>query len=884
MNKPRESGVTVARSVESAAFTSRAPSAVSPDRSTPDEPSSIPSSFANRLRATISLGDPTRLDVPTERQWRAAQTGARVGLDRPHESAHLHVAGNAPYVDDVPELVGTLHAALGLSPVAHARITALNLDAIRAMPGVVAVLTADDIPGTNDCGPVLHDDPILARGTVHHVGQPVFAVIATTRHAARHAAAHAKEAIATEALPALFTPLDAHRAGSYVLPPMHLERGHAKQAIAAAPHRFADTFFVGGQEQFYLEGQISYAMPREDGCMHVLCSTQHPSEMQHVVAQALGLASNQCQVECRRMGGGFGGKESQSALFACVAAVAAARLKRPVKLRVDRDDDFLVTGRRHCFHHDYEVGFDDEGRVLGAEITMVSRAGFSADLSGPVMTRAMCHFDNAYWLPDVAIHGYSGRTNTQSNTAFRGFGGPQGAIAMENILDTIARKLGKDALAVRRANFYAASDARTGNVTPYGQKVDDNIIHALVDALVDSSDYAARRADIDAFNAASPVLKRGLALTPVKFGISFNLVHLNQAGALVHVYRDGSVLVNHGGTEMGQGLHTKVAQVVAHELGIGFDDVRVTATDTHKVANTSATAASTGSDLNGKAAQDAARQIRARLAKVAASLHACDEGDVRFANGMVSVPLPSPLSQPSLANEGRRLSPSGGGRGGDPCTPVMSFRDLVDQAYLARVQLWSDGFYATPGLHWNRETMQGRPFYYFAYGAAVSEVIVDTLTGEWKCLRVDALHDAGRSLNPAVDLGQVEGAFIQGMGWLTTEELVWHPNDGSPKAGLLTTHAPSTYKIPTANDCPPHFSVRLYDVDNVADSIHRSKATGEPPLLLPFSVFFAIRDAVSAAGGHRVDPPLSAPATSEAILRAVMAVQGGAPLAKAAGA
>jgi xanthine dehydrogenase large subunit len=771
-------------------------------------------------------------------------SGARVGVARPHESAHLHVAGAAPYVDDLPELAGTLHAALGLSPVAHGRLLAIDTARIATEPGVVAVLTAADIPGPNDCGPVIHDDPILAEGEVHYLGQPVFAVIAATRDAARRAAAQAKEALRIEPLPALLTPVEAHAAKSYVLPPMHLVRGDARAAIAAAPHRLAGTLDVGGQEQFYLEGQISYAVPREDDGMLVHCSTQHPSEMQHLVAKALNLRSHQVQVECRRMGGGFGGKESQSALFACVAAIAARRLARPVKLRLDRDDDFMVTGRRHCFHYEYEVGYDDVGRILGAELTMISRAGFSADLSGPVMTRAICHFDNAYWLPDVAIHGYSGRTNTQSNTAFRGFGGPQGAIAVENIIDSIARKLRKDSLDVRRINFYD-KPGQGRDVTPYGQTVEDNVIHEITAELEASSGYRARRREIAAFNAKSEVLKRGLALTPVKFGISFNLVHLNQAGALVHVYGDGSVLVNHGGTEMGQGLNTKVAQVVAHELGLDFEMVRSSATDTHKVANTSATAASTGSDLNGKAAQDAARQIRDRLAVFAAGRYAVAPAEVLFANGTVTV----------------------------GAAKTTSFRELVVEAYMARVQLWSDGFYATPGLSWDRETMQGHPFFYFAYGAAVSEVVVDTLTGEWKLLAAHVLHDAGSSLNPSIDLGQVEGGFIQGMGWLTMEELVWHPNDGSARAGMLMTHAPSTYKIPTANDCPPVFDVRLWQQGNVADTIHRSKATGEPPLLLPFSVFFAIRDAVSAAGDHRLDPPLVAPATSEAILRAVTAVR-----------
>jgi len=765
---------------------------------------------------------------------------AGVGTARPHESAHLHVAGSATYIDDIPELAGTLHAALGLSPVAHGRLRAMDLDRIRAMPGVVDVFAAADIPGHNDCGPILHDDPILADGELRHVGQPVFAVIARTRGDARRAAAKAREVLDIEPLEAVISPRDAHARGLYVIPPIHLSRdtveGGAKAAIAAAPHRIVDSLDVGGQEQFYLEGQISYAVPTEDDGMKVHCSTQHPSEMQHLVAHALGLQSHHVHVECRRMGGGFGGKESQSGLFACVAALAAKRLNRPVKLRMDRDDDFLITGRRHCFVYDYEVGFDDAGRILGLAMTMISRAGHSADLSGPVMTRALCHVDNAYWLPDVALHGYSARTNTQSNTAFRGFGGPQGAIVTEVILDSIARRLGLDALDVRRANYYGVGERDT---TPYGQPVKDNVIGALTDELVATSDYRARRAEAAAFNARNPWLKRGLAFTPVKFGISFNVRHLNQAGALVHVYVDGSILVNHGGTEMGQGINTKVAQVVAHELGVAYARVRVTATDTQKVANTSATAASTGSDLNGKAAQNAAQTIRKRLAEFAARTFGGVAADVRFEKDAVQVH-----------------------------DQVFPFPELVRRAYEDRVQLWSDGFYATPGLRWSQATTQGQPFYYFSYGAAVSEVVVDTLTGEWRLLRADVLHDVGRSLNPAIDIGQIEGAFIQGMGWLTTEELVWHPSTGK-----LVTHAPSTYKIPTANDCPPVFNVALFDNENVEDSIHRSKAVGEPPLLLPFSVFLAIRDAVSAAGGHRTDPPLRAPATSEAILDALDVVR-----------
>ena len=782
-----------------------------------------------------------RLDVAGEAQAQAA--GARVGISRPHESAALHVRGAAPYCDDIPEVEGSLHCALGLSPVAAGRLLPSDLAAVRAMPGVVRVFIAADLPGANHCGAIGDVDPILCDGDIRYLGQPVFAVVAQTRDQARRAAALAKQVLKVEVAEPVLTPRQAHAQGRYVVAPMQLVRSYSgrdaagiEATLAGAPHRLSGSLDVGGQEQFYLEGQISYALPKEDGGMQVYCSTQHPSEMQHLVAHALGVHAHAVQVECRRMGGGFGGKESQSALFACMASVAARALDRPVKLRLDRDDDFMITGRRHGFWYEYEVGFDDVGRILGARIQMVSQCGHSADLSAAVMTRAICHFDNAYWLPEVKIDGFCARTHTQSNTAFRGFGGPQGAIAVEYIMDSIARCLGQDPLAVRRANFYGLGERHT---TPYRQPVTDNIIHALVDQLEVDSDYQARRAAVAAFNVSSPVLKRGLALTPLKFGISFNLHHLNQAGALVHVYTDGSILVNHGGTEMGQGLNTKVAQVVAHELGVAFERVRVSATDTSKVANTSATAASTGADLNGKAAQDAARQIRDRLAQFLAQRHGVAAAEVCFANDLVQVAGQS-----------------------------LGFEAVVADAYVGRVQLWSDGFYATPGLSWDRVSMTGHPFYYFAYGAAVSEVLVDTLTGEWKLLRTDVLHDAGQSLNPAVDIGQIEGGFIQGMGWLTTEELVWHP-----KTGMLMTHAPSTYKIPTANDCPPVFNVQLFQGRNAEDAIHRSKAVGEPPLLLPFSVFFAIRDAVSAVGNHQVDPPLQAPATSEAILRAITAVR-----------
>ncbi|WP_207002974.1 xanthine dehydrogenase molybdopterin binding subunit [Trinickia mobilis] len=761
-----------------------------------------------------------------------------IGTSLPHESATLHVSGEAVYTDDIPELVGTLHMALGLSRHAHARVVSLDLTAVRDAPGVIAVLTAADIPGENNCGPVLHDDPILADGTVLYLGQPVFAVVAQTHELARRAASLAKsdEVVRYEPLEPVLSVAEAKAQKQYVLPPLHLTRGTPDAKIASAPHRVARTFEVGGQEQFYLEGQVAYAVPKELDGMLVYSSTQHPSEMQQVVAHMLGWPTHNVVCECRRMGGGFGGKESQSALFACAAALAAQLLHRPVKLRADRDDDFMITGKRHDALYQYEAGFDERGRILGARVEIALRAGYSADLSGAVATRAVCHFDNAYYLSDVEILALACKTNTQSNTAFRGFGGPQGALVMEVLMDDIARELELDPLDVRLANYYGIGER---DLTPYGQRVEDNILVPLTEDLLASSDYRARRAALAAFNAKSPVLKRGIAITPVKFGISFNVPFLNQAGALVHVYKDGSVLVNHGGTEMGQGLNTKVAQVVANEFGLALSRVRVSATDTSKVANTSATAASTGSDLNGKAAEAAARAIRERLAALAAQQLGGNAQDVRFEQGSVI------------------------GNGG-----AMPFEQLVNAAYLARIQLWSDGFYATPKVHWDAKTLTGHPFYYFAYGAAVSEVIVDTLTGEWKLVRADLLHDAGQSINPAIDIGQVEGGFIQGMGWLTTEELWWN------RDGRLMTHAPSTYKIPAVSDTPAAFHARLYRNENAEPTVFRSKAVGEPPLLLPFSVFLAIRDAIAAAVPDvKSAPPLRAPATPEAILDALDALQ-----------
>jgi xanthine dehydrogenase large subunit len=757
------------------------------------------------------------------------------GTPHPHESAHLHVRGAAVYVDDVPLPANALHAAFGMSPIAHGRIRALDLAAVRAAPGVVAALVAADVPGANNYSPVASDDPILADGIVHFAGQPLFAVAATSFDLARRAAALARVDI--EPLPAILDVRTALAAASYVLPSQTLRRGEPDAVLAACSHRLAGSVTMGGQDHFYLEGQIAIAIPQEDGGMVVWSSTQHPSEVQHLVAHALGRHAHDVVVQCRRMGGGFGGKESQPALFACAAALLAAQTGRPVKLRVDRDTDMRMTGKRHDFVADYDVGFDDTGRIGAIKVMLAARCGYSADLSGPVNDRAICHVDNAYFLEHVEIVSHRCRTNTVSNTAFRGFGAPQGMLVIEAVIDHIARHLGCDALDIRRRNFYGTADR---NVTPYRMTVEDNVIHRIADELEAQSAYRARRAAIARFNTASPVVKRGLALTPVKFGISFNATQFNQAGALVHLYTDGTILLNHGGTEMGQGLFTKVAQVVATELGVPVERVRVSTTDTSKVPNTSATAASSGSDLNGKAAQAAARTIRDRLAVFAAGRRGVAPDTVRFEGGKVHV-------------DGA----------------AIDLTALARDAYGARIQLSATGYYRTPLIHWDRGTLSGRPFFYFAYGAAVSEVAVDTLTGETRLLRVDILHDVGRSLNPAIDLGQIEGGFLQGTGWLTSEELWWNDR------GELKTHAPSTYKIPTARDWPVDARVQLLaDAANREDTIFGSKAVGEPPFMLAISVLHAIRDAVAACGAPAAHVELPAPATPEAVLRAIDRLRG----------
>jgi xanthine dehydrogenase large subunit len=761
-----------------------------------------------------------------------------IGQALPHDAARLHVTGQARYIDDLPLPADALHLAFGLSAVAHGEIAGLDLSAVRAAPGVLAVLSAADLPDMPDCSPSAHDEPLLAVGKVHYVGQPVFLVVADSHLAARKAARLGK--VAYRELPALLTVDDALAAGSrFEQGPVIWQKGDALGAIALAPHLVEGVFEVGGQEHFYLEGQVAAAIPQEGGDMVVHSSTQHPTEVQHKVAHALHLPMSAVRVEVRRMGGGFGGKESQGNALAIACALAARSTGRPCRMRYDRDDDMMITGKRHDLRILYRAGVDDQGRILGLEFTHLFRCGWSQDLSLPVADRAMLHADNCYHLPHIRIESHRLKTNTQSATAFRGFGGPQGMVGIERVLDHVAFAVGRDPLVVRQLNFYDPPGARPVQTTPYHMPVEDFIGHELVAELERTSDYAARRAAVAAWNAENPILKRGIALTPVKFGISFTLTWLNQAGALVHVYQDGSIQLNHGGTEMGQGLFQKVAQVTASVFGLDVSAVKITATDTAKVPNTSATAASSGADLNGMAAKAAAETIRARLAEFIAGKHQAKTAAVRFIDGTVRV-----------AGE------------------VYAWSQVVAWAYQARVSLSSTGFYATPKIVWDRVRGTGRPFFYFAYGAAVTEVVIDRLTGENRILRADLLHDTGTSLNPALDIGQVEGAYVQGAGWLTTEELVW---DGK---GRLATHAPSTYKIPACSDRPPVFNVALWGKPNREDSVGKSKAVGEPPLMLGISALMALSDAIAACGDGSIYPALDAPATAERVLMAVRRVEG----------
>ncbi len=766
------------------------------------------------------------------------------GRELPHESALLHVTGQATYTDDIPELRGTLYAALVLSPVAHGQLIGEGIAraTLLAQPEVVAVFTASDIPGENNCGPIIHDDPFLADGKVEFLGQPVAVVVARSMLGARQAARSA--VVAVKELPAILSIDEALAQQSFIMPSKGITRGQPDAAIAGAPHRVQGRTSCGQQEQFYLEGQIAYAVPREDGQLTIYVSTQHPDGNQREAAAALNLSAKDVEVICRRMGGGFGGKEGNSSIFSQSAALAAFKLQRPVKLRVNRDDDIMITGKRHDFRIDYDCGFDDQGRILGIDVVLASRCGYSTDYSGPVNDRALLHIDNCYYLPHLKVISHRCKTNMQSATAFRGFGGPQGMFGIETVIEEIAHKLGKDPLEVRRVNLYrdpATSGDAGSMTTQYRQAIEDWVGDRVIDQVSLEADYAARREAVKHFNLQNKIRKRGLSLVPLKFGISFTATMLNQGGALVNIYQDGSVSVNHGGTEMGQGLNTKMAQVAADGLGIAVNLVRVTASDTQKVPNASATAASSGADINGAAINNACDQMRARLRPVAARLLDCDATAVEFSGGFAR----------ATASATQKDMPQ----------PVP-WQTVVKQAWLDRVGLSVTGFYMTPDIQYDFNTLQGRAFYYFCYGAAVSEVEIDTRTGEWWLKAVDIVHDVGQSINPAIDKGQIEGAYIQGMGWLTMEECIWD------KQGKLLTHGPSTYKIPVASDVPEHFKVSLFDGKNVCPTPNRSKATGEPPLMLSLSAFFALRDAVSACAAHRSRVDLIAPATPERILLA----------------
>ena len=761
-------------------------------------------------------------------------TGLQQGTDVIHESAHLHVTGGATFTDDMPELAGTLYAAIIKSPVAHGELIGDGIDreAILKEHGVVAVYTAKDIPGENNCGPIIHDDPFLAVGKVEFLGQAVAVVVARDMLYAREAAHKAK--VLVKELAPILTIDEAMAAQSFVMPPKGITRGNAAEAIANAPRKVKGSTETGQQEQFYMEGQITYAVPREDGQLTLYCSTQHPDGNQREAASALNLSTNDVEVICRRMGGGFGGKEGNASIFSQSAALAAFKLQRPVKLRVNRDDDMMITGKRHDFRIDYEVGYDDEGRILGANITLMSRCGYSTDYSGPVNDRACLHIDNCYYIPNLKLISHRCKTNTQSATAFRGFGGPQGMFGIETVIEQIANDIGKDPLDVRLLNIYK-DPAVSGNpatmTTQYGQTIADWVGDKVIDQVASEAKYRERRDSVNAFNKVNKRRKRGLALVPLKFGISFTATMLNQGGALLNIYMDGSVSVNHGGTEMGQGLNTKMAQVCADGLGIDIKYVRVTGTDTQKVPNASATSASSGADINGAAIMNATAQMRARLAPVAANLLGCKETDVSFANNMAH----------------------GGGKS-------VAWTAVAKQAWMDRVGLSVTGFYMTPEIKYDFATLTGHAFYYYCYGASVSEVEIDTRTGEWWLKAVDIVHDAGKSINPAIDKGQIEGGYVQGMGWLTMEECIWD------KKGKFLTHGPSTYKIPVAGDIPEHFNVTLFDGSNLKPTPFNSKAVGEPPLMLALSTFFALRDAVSASADHKTVVHMSAPATPEKIL------------------
>ncbi|WDT87650.1 xanthine dehydrogenase molybdopterin binding subunit [Alteromonas sp. 009811495] len=765
------------------------------------------------------------------------EDNAVVHVSSKHESAVRQVQGSANYVDDIVEPQGTLYAAVGLSSCAKGLISSLNLDDVRASEGVVDVVTIDDVPGHKDIGPVFEGDPLLANKEIKFFGQPVFAVLATSVQLARQAAKKGQINV-VESSPILNANA-AHKQQTFVRPTHRFGQNstQVQPTLDNSTNSEEGSLRIGGQEHMYLEGQVSLAIPDEEDRMKIYTSSQHPSEVQKLVAEVLNVKLHRVMVDMRRMGGGFGGKETQAAQWACIAALLASRNKCAVKLRLPRFTDMHVTGKRHPFENHFEVAFDSTGKIEATRMEINGICGHSPDLSDAIVDRAMFHADNGYFLGVSDIVGHRLQTNMVSHTAYRGFGGPQGMIMAEAMMDKVARALGVDPLSVRKRNLYGPS---TGTTTPYGMEVEHNLLPEMIDELETNAQYWQRREAITQFNRTSPIIKKGLALTPVKFGISFTAKHLNQAGALVHIYTDGSIQVNHGGTEMGQGLHTKIGQIAANEFGVGLDMIEVTSTRTDKVPNTSPTAASSGTDLNGKAVQNACLILKERLA----SCFAQSVGQPENAHSVVFV-------------DGQLVL-------GEHC---IAFSDLVQTAYFERVSLSASGFYKTPKLQYNRDTGEGRPFFYFAYGVSMSEVSIDTLTGEYTVDKVDIIHDVGKSLNPAIDIGQIEGAFIQGMGWLTTEDLKWN------KDGKLISENMATYKIPAIGDTPPHFNVSLFGRKNEEDSIYHSKAVGEPPFMLAISVWCALKDAISSLSGYTKDPQLDTPATPERILDALGKVQ-----------
>ncbi len=749
---------------------------------------------------------------------------------RIHDSAYKHVSGFAEYTDDIKEPDSTLYGAIGWSKKAHAIIKKIDLKDVISSEGVVSVITFKDIPGRNDVGPVFDGDPIFVNNKVEFYGQPLFAVAAKSTESARKAVLKAK--VYYKELKPIVTIKESLAKKKLLFKTRKIKRGNPSNALSKSKHRLKGNFTTGSQEHFYLEGQAAFAVPKEDNNMLVYSSTQHPSETQQIIAKMLDQKSNSITVLVRRIGGGFGGKETNF-MTASICSLLAHKTKCPVKLRLDRDDDIIITGKRHEFFSDYEVGFSDKGEIKSVKLKLSSKCGMSPDLSLAINERALLHIDNAYFIPNLEVQNYLCKTNTSSSTAFRGFGGNQGMMAIENIIDNISRHLGKDPSEIRKINFYKKNSR---NITHYGMKIEDNVINEIFNKLLKKSNYKKRYSEIKKFNLKNKYKKKGIAITPVKFGISFTTIHLNQAGALVHIYTDGSVHLNHGGIEMGQGTHTKIAQLVSKSLGIPYEKVQISSTNTSKVPNTSASAASSTTDLNGAAALDAVKKIKLNLEKFIKNKYKISvKNNVIYKNEKIFI--------------GKY---------------IFKFNDIVQEAYLNRISLSSNGFYSTPKINFNKKKFYGRPFLYFCYGAAVTEVIIDTLTGENIISKVDILHDAGNAINPALELGQIEGGFVQGQGWLTMEEVNWKAN------GQITTFSPSTYKIPAVSDIPKKFKVEIYkEGKNKEEVANKAKTTGEPPLMLAMSVFFAIKDAIASTSNYKKIPYLDAPATPEKILLSI---------------